>query len=212
MEKNHAILTLYICLILWSIQSKGQPNLKPARIKLSYYANMFINPGLSVGTEIILTEKTTKASKKTVLRSQNNLSRNTWLLNGQVGGYTHLYNHSVLFTNYEIRYSRTTKRGRKFFGGIGLGIERSFLPETYEVTENGTVEKITLPGHFYAGPTISMGMHVKRRFFAAQNELFMEVQVPFLIDYNNTLLPKINVAFGMLINQKQKKQSNEITK
>lgn len=205
MKKNRAIFLLCISLLLWSAKAKAQLTWKHAPIKLSYYSNMLINPGLSIGTEFILKEKTAKASKKIILNSTNNLKKKTWLLHGQLGGYSHIYSHSVLFTNYEIRYRRTTKRGTKYFAGLGLGVERSFLPETYEVKENGTIEKITLPGHFYAGPTLSMGMHIKRRFFATQNELFIEIQVPFLMDYNNTVLPKINFAFGMLIHQKEKK-------
>jgi len=165
---------------------------------------MIINPGLSLGTQYILKEKTNKASNKITQKGFANLKKRTWLLHGQLGAYAHLYNHSVVFTNCEIRYQKTTKRGRRYFAGLGIGLERSFLPETYQVNSDGLVDKVILPGHFYVGPVLSLGNHFKRKFFAAQNEFFIEMQIPFLIDYNNTVLPKINVAFGMLINPKEK--------
>lgn len=203
MNKNHLLFGLCIGFIFLSIDTLGQFNLKNAPIKLSYYSNMLINPGLSVGTEFVLKEKTTKASNKMLLKGKDNLKRKAWLLHGQIGAYTHPYNHSVVFSNYEIRYRKTNKRGRKYFVGLGLGLERSFLPETYEVKANGDINKIPFPGHFYVGPVWSTGMHMKRKFFASQNELFFEIQIPFLIDYNNTVVPKINFSIGMSIHQKK---------
>jgi len=204
MKKSHVLFWLCIGFIFLSIDTLGQFKFKDAPIKLGYYSNMVINPGFSAGTEFVLKEKT-KVSNKILLKSKGNLKKKAWLLHGQIGAYAHLYNHSVIFSNYEIRYRKTNKRGRKYFVGVGLGVERSFLPETYEVTANGDINKIALPGHFYAGPVFSTGIHIKRKFFASQNELFFEIQIPFLIDYNNTVLPKINFAMGMLIHQKEKK-------
>jgi len=172
---------------------------------------MFINPGFSVGTEYVLTEKTANASNKFLLKGKSNLKKKTWFIHGQVGGYTHLYNHSVIFTNYEIRYRKTTKRGRKYFVGLGVGLERSFLPETYEVALNGKINKITLPGHFYTGPVWSAGMHIKRKIFTNQSEFFFEIQVPFLFDYNNTVLPKINFSMGIFLPKKEKIHNHEKT-
>lgn len=207
--KNRKLYCLFLCSFIFTSYSVlGQFSFKEAPKTISYYSNMAINPGLSFGTQYILKEKTGKASKRILRKGFANLKKKTWLLHGRLGAYVHLYNHSVLFTNYEIRYQKTTKRGRKYFAGLGIGLERSFLPETYQVKNDGEVDKIFLPGHFYVGPVLSLGNHFKRKFFSTENELFIEIQIPFLIDYNNTILPKINVAFGMLINSKDK-QINE---
>lgn len=201
--KNNKFFWVLLALIFSSQTLMGQFNFKKSPKTVSYYSNMIVNPGISFGTQYILKEKTAKASDKVTRNRIANLKRKTWLIHGQAGAYAHLYNHTVVFTNYEIRYQKTTKRGRKYFAGLGIHVERSFLPETYTVNADGNVDKIFLPGHFYMGPILSMGNHFKRKFFSAQNELFIEIQIPLLIDYNNALLPKINFAVGMLINSKE---------
>jgi len=179
----------------------AQFSLKNVPIKVGYYSNMFRNPGLSIGTEYVLTEKGAKSSTNTISKGIVNLKKKSWLINTQLGAYTHVYSHSVLFLNSDVRYCKTTPKGRKYFVGLGFSLERSFLPETYEVNANGNIEKIVLPGHFYAGTLLAFGTHFKHRFFKSKNELFAEFQIPLLIGYNNTLLPKINFAFGMLFNR-----------
>lgn len=194
--------------IISALFCKAQLSFKELPIKLGYYSNVFINPGLSVGTEYIFKQKSVPPSKKSLQKKLPDLKKKTWLVSGQFGSYIHLYNHTVVFTNYEVRYRKTTKRGRKFYTGFGLGVERSFLPETYEVKTDGTINKIFLPGHFYFSPVLSFGSQLNNKVLGGQNDMFMEIQIPFLVDYNNTLLPKINLAIGVILNKKKHETAN----
>jgi TM2 domain-containing membrane protein YozV len=164
----------------------------PATFNIGYYGNNLWNPGLNAGIEQpwSFTQNTNKKQRAYTIEK---------FFNADVGFFRDYSRQTPFFTHVGI--NRRRNRENKIHLQMGfspVGIYRSFLPETWEYTVNGTVEKIFLPSRWYYAPVVSMGIG---RFRNNQpgTGWFVEMNLTTLIPYNTYVMPLINVKAGYRI-------------
>lgn len=165
-----------------------------ATLNVSYHGNNLWNPGLNTGIEQpwLVSTKLNKKEKPLVLETY---------FNADLGFFRDFSRQTLLFTHVGInkRRYREEKGGFHYqFGFSPLGISRSFLPETWEYTERGTVEKVFLPGRWYYAPVLSLGMG-KFRQGQPGTGWFVEANITTLMPYNTYLMPLLNIKAGYRI-------------
>lgn len=167
----------------------------------AYYGNMLWNPGLKFGAEYVwrakqIVKTNRKNKTKTITKEK--------ILSGDVGFFWDPQSHVGVFNYYGIIFRRTnSKRNRQLnFKVNPLGYYRSFLPETYAVTESG-VDKVTLPGRNYYAPSFSIGMG-KLQNGKTLKARYVNLNFMFLTPYNTNLSPLISLDFGFRFNGKKR--------
>jgi len=167
-------------------------------INFSYHGNNLWNPGLNAGVEqpwsVIQ-----KASRR-----QKPLTIETYF-NADLGFFRDYSRQTPFFTHLGInkRRYREDKSGFHYqFGFSPVGIYRSFLPETWEYTVNGTVEKVFLPGRWYYAPVVSLGMG-KLHQSQPGTGWFVEMNITTLMPYNTYIMPLLNIKAGYRIPMKK---------
>lgn len=133
------ILTLLLCAAGFSLH--GQ-RLKPNSISFSYLGEMITHPGFKIAANYSLKEwtKNTEGAESSV---QKNI-----LLSPSFGLFYHRRYQTGLLLIPEIQYARQKPNGSFRQFGIGLGYMKTLIPNTYQVKDNGSVEKVTA-GHGY---------------------------------------------------------------
>jgi len=170
------------------------PFTPPATLNLSYHGNNLWNPGLNAGIEQpwSVIQKASRRQKPLIIETN---------VNADLGFFRDYSRQTPFFTHWGItkRRYREDKSGFHFqFGFSPVGIYRSFLPETWEYTVNGTVEKVFLPGRWYYAPVVSMGMGQFRNKQPGTG-WFVEMNLTTLIPYNTYIMPLLNVKAGYRI-------------
>ena len=132
---------------------------KPDGISISYFGEMVTHPGLMLSFDYNL-KSWTKAKKKgdkTILKSLK--------LEPGLGFYYHKRYQTGVLLNTELQFNRQSPKGNFFGYGFGLGYLRTFIPNTFEVSEGGKVEQTTA-GHNYFAPgiffTLGKDLSIKR--------------------------------------------------
>ncbi|MEZ4776230.1 MAG: hypothetical protein R3D00_23855 [Bacteroidia bacterium] len=156
---------------------------------LGYYGNNLWNPGFSFDTDYTFRE--TKADDD---KSRSYLKQ----LSAQVklAGYADPNIYQARFVQAGFRYRKIKPRGFYCMLGISpLGLYRSFLPETYQVSSKGDVTKITIPGRWYFAPEVSAGLG---KVTSIQNPtgVYAHIHLMVLMPYNTYVLPLLNVELG----------------
>ena len=169
---------------------------------ISYFGYNLIKPGLKAGVNFNLRNRTiekftTKKSGKIIDKS----GEGQWLAGSAVGFFWQP-GHISVFNYYEISYKRLRSANQTFnIVGFGPGIYRSVYPETYEVGEDGQVQKKTLSGRTYFAPVVSFGSGKN-----INNPLFQSWQfctnLMFLFDYNTGIVPLLSFELTFNFNQK----------
>ncbi len=165
----------------------------------SYFGNNLWNPGLQVGGEKVVSNNT-----KTKVSENESLTKHLqYYINGNFGFYIDNPTHWALFNNYQINFRRVQEKGKFISIGTGPGIMRTFLPETYRVTDNGDIERVKLPGRLYSAPVISLGVG---RLWKRNNNNAWQFKIHnfWLLNYNNAVLPQIHVEYGYIFGYKSK--------
>lgn len=166
----------------------------PATFNLSYHGNNLWNPGLNAGIE-----QTWSVIQK-VNRRHKPLTIETFF-NVDLGFFRDYSQQTPFFTHFGInkRRYREDKGGFHYQLGFSpVGIYRSFLPETWEYSATGMVEKVFMPGRWYYAPVVSMGIG---RFRNNQpgTGWFIEMNITTLIPYNTYVMPLLNLKAGYRI-------------
>lgn len=165
--------------------------------KGSLLGNQIIYPGINIQAErTLLSREKLKSSKHNkVWKKQRNL-----IATIDLGMYCHPKMFTALINTYGIKYQKITKRSWFYETGVGFGFDRTFLPETYTVKDNGSVKKVFLPGYTYFTPKVDFtwGRQFKKPFLIDQ--LFIKASGLYLLHYNYTNLPTFSVEIGMGIN------------
>lgn len=184
----------------------------PATFNISYHGNNLWNPGLNAGVEQSwsLVQRINKRSRPVVIEK---------FFNADIGFFRDYSRQTPVFTHVGINSRRYRVDKNSFHYQIGfspVGIYRAFLPETWEYTVNGTVEKVLLPGRFYYAPVVSMGIG---RYHQNQpgTGWFVELNITTLIPYNTYIMPLLNIKAGYRIPLKKqivniKTTSDHVTK
>lgn len=214
MARSFLSITLFIISVSSSVYGQKIDSKKTVelpsnfheRIEFSgaYYGNMLWDPGLKFGAEYLWKEKHkekgTKKGTKTISKQK--------ILSGDIGFYLSYHSQVEVFNYYGIIFRRTSsKNNRQFnFKFNPLGYYRSFLPETYEVTE-GSVSNVPLAGRNYYAPSISIGTG-KVRDNKMLKARFINLNFMMLMPYNNSINPMISIDFGYRFNINKRNQTN----
>lgn len=164
--------------------------------KLAYYGNMIFNPGMCFGFEKTLTFKDynfTKTKKQNVITV---LKRKEFLFDANIGMFFDPNSYTAIFSNAGISYRKTKIKSTKSIGLNPIGIYRSILKNTYEVSSNNEVSRLFLAGNTYFAPTINFeyGRLLKQKIL---KESYLASDFMFLFGYNaQTIIPLINIEFG----------------
>lgn len=182
------------------------PERKGLRYNGSYYGNSLWNPGLKVGATYLWKERTTSKTKTRGKKEISKIKKYQLLLAGNLGFYVDPKSHLGVFNHYGISYRKINAEGKQKTIGISpLGYYRSFLPETYEVSENESVRKVTLPGRSYYSPVLTLG-YGKTRGEKKLNEWFFNLNIMILYPYNADFLPLLNLEYGYSFDLKKKQK------
>lgn len=168
---------------------------------VAYSGNIFWNNGLNFGAEYLLVERKKVKNRKRGQRTNTH----EFLINGILGVTTNFSSQTDtgMFTNYGIMWRRTNKKNKQFSIAFNpLGYYRSFLPETYEVTD-ANVEKVFLPGRGYYAPSLTVGIGKQRKDKKITGRYF-NVNLMLRTPYNAGTLPAINLQYGYRFNFKKK--------
>ncbi|MCC5931368.1 MAG: hypothetical protein JJU28_19120 [Cyclobacteriaceae bacterium] len=192
------LVNLACCKLTCAQTPAATSSSQTATLNLSYHGNNLWNPGLNVGVEQpwLVTSKLNRKEKPLTLETY---------LNADLGFFTDYSRQTPVFTHFGInkRRYRDDKGGFHYqFGFSPVGIYRSFLPETWEYTVNGTVEKVFLPGRWYFAPVLSFGMG-KLRQGQPGTGWFLEMNITTLMPYNTYIMPLLNIKAGYRIPMKK---------
>lgn len=170
---KQAIL-LGLCLLLFWNQVPAQS------LSVGYAGNNLWNPGVQVGMNLAI------------------YPGSKWHYTGQLGGFwdpdSYVGAYAQVGIGYEIIVSEVTNIQ---VGIMPLGCFRSFLPETYSVSDLGEVSRITLPGSFYFAP--SLRGRWCRMLRLMEGEWFVGLQGMLLTGYNTYSLPLLQVEAGVSV-------------
>jgi hypothetical protein len=167
----------------------------------SYYGETVWYPGLKVGAEYIISEKKKDIIKTSKKRGEfTKIKTNQIIITGNMGYYWQPHNYSSLFINSAILYRHIINKGFQYNFGISpLGMNTFFFNETYEVSEDGEVKKVSMPTRFFYSPSLIMGLgHTMKN--ERLSAWFLNLHVTGLLPYNNAVNLLAALEFGFRFN------------
>ena len=199
-KKSNTIISISLAIMFAGSSCFAQlDNSDSLRNKLgysvSYYGNNIWNPGLAFGLEYPVFEKEKSFVNK---KGKAKFKKRSILLSGKLAAYWDPQNHVGLINYYGINFRRTNMKRKFINAGISpLSYYRSFLSETYEVDNNGKVERVFLPGRSYYAPTISLGLG-RSKSDKKLHTWFLNMNWSFLMDYNSGVVPFLFIEYGYI--------------
>jgi hypothetical protein len=167
----------------------------------SYYGETGWYPGVKIGAEYIIRE-TKKEKQKTSKKSGEftKIKTNQFIITGNLGYYWQPHNYGSLFINSAILYRHTAHKGFQYNFGISpLGMNTFFFNETYEVSDDGSVDKKFLPTRFFYAPSLIMGLgHTMDK--EKLSAWFVNLDITGLLPYNNAINFLAALEFGFRFN------------
>ncbi len=117
-------------------------------IKIAYEGGMFTHPGFSVGIE-----------RSLGLKKNADGPKNEFRWGGKVGFYFHRRYQTGVFVLPGVSWTKTTPGGFQYGGGFHTGYLRAFIPNTYQVSDAGSVDRKRFFGtnHLAIVPSFSLG-------------------------------------------------------
>lgn len=158
-------------------------------MNFSYHGNNIWNPGFNAGLDYVHTIDNGKN------RKGKEYTRHRYF-NADLGFYVDPGSHTGIFTHFGFNHRKFRDNKLNFNIGISpAGIYRSFLLETYEVSDDGQVSEVTLPGRWYFAPVVTMGMG-KFRNNTPGTGWFFEIDLMGLVPYNSYAMLLMNTKLG----------------
>lgn len=213
---------IFIFLIIsFCAVSKGQLNksryhnkyidttsIKNLNTDFSLYYHTGVKPGLNFSIEYPLSRKVLEKQKRSIFslfgmsntKKRYKIIRKQNIIQGNISSYWHPKNHTGMLLNIQFVRRRISQRGGNIEVGTGLGILRTFLPETYEFKEDG-INKVFLPGRTFITRNYSLS-YGKPIFFLTQRPFvfFVRPSVYILYPYNHMFNISYAVEWGIRIN------------
>ena len=169
-------------------------------LTISYFGNMVFHPGLRTNLEKKWKVKHKHKLKSKKRKGEFTLSKSRELVpTTGIGFYIHPRHYGALFVDGGLKFRKSRSKSykktiKRWHLGTGMGIYRSFLPETYKVTDD-KVKKVFLPGRIYFYPYFEFGL--ERSWRRNPNHAsFFSVNTLFLMPYNTTIMPLLNLQIG----------------
>lgn len=147
---------------------------------IAYYGNNLWNPGIRLGLE----------------KPWPNHSK--WQISSDLGVYLDPGSHAGLFHSYGLHFRHTGVKGRHWQLGMSpLAYYRSFLPNTYTLTSEGTIGQIRLAGRSYFAPTASLRFGAQWEKISFAEACFIGLHLMTLMPYNTYIMPLFNIELGI---------------
>jgi hypothetical protein len=196
--KKLLLLVLFFPMLLFAQEEQPEPMGLNLRYNASYYGNNLWNPGLKVGAAYVFRETHFDGKVKS---GKEKHKMHQFMVTGDFGFFWDPKDFTAVFTYFGVTYRKTNTKGFNYnFGLSPAALYRSFLPETWEVDDEGSVSQVTLPGRFYYAPTLIMGIGKKMKEGKMFNAWFMNLNIMTLIKYNANMMPLLNFEFGYRFN------------
>jgi hypothetical protein len=195
--KKILLLFMFFPILLVAQEAQQKPSGLDIKFNASYYGNNLWNPGLKVGAAYIFKETHWDGESK---KGKEKHKMHQFMINGDLGFFWDPKDFTAVFTYFGVTYRKTNTKGFNYnFGLSPAALYRSFLPETWEVDDEGNVSEVVLPGRFYYAPTLIAGIGKKMngKTFSAW---FMNLNIMTLVKYNANMVPLLNVEFGYRFN------------
>lgn len=194
-------VVLFLLTAKLSAQDDNASFLARTDFKAGYFGDVFSNNGINLGAEYLLREKVKIKEKKKGQKT----TRLQLLLNSSLGYSTNFATQTQngIFAYSGLTLRRVNNKKRELSLEFNpLGIYRSVLPDTYEVSGD-EVRKVTLPGRSYFAPSIAFGIGRFRRD-TKRSGWYLNVQYTVLTDYNADALAIFSLHFGRKFNFNKK--------
>lgn len=124
----------------------------PDRLTLSYFGSHFTHPGFKVEAEKVIWEKAIFKEKRQ--RSK----QHQFIIGPSAGFYSHWRYQKGLFLQLTTGYRHIGHQGFTKEVRLGLGGLQTFIPNTFEVGEDGSLERKRFSGNTYLMPSVSLGL------------------------------------------------------
>lgn len=172
-----------------------QPEFSTSFLKLGYYGNLLINPGLSGGYEFTVGERIKTKTQAKRNRQAVKYKFNRLAVVPSFGFYADPGSNFNTFANIDFLYRRINQKGRTLAIGPGIGYVGSFVSDVYtfsqgNITENG----VGVFGYVAPSVRIEIGRFKTKR--DKPRGWYGALNTHFLLDYNATVLPAPAVEFG----------------
>lgn len=125
-------------------------------VYVSYFGESITHPGLKLGMEYSIWNKTGVRNKK---NGKQLPYRRELLLIGSLSGYVHPRNHVGMLLGGEIGYRNVRKKGFMYEASAGIGYLHTFLQgDTYTVNDHSKVDQVSLAGQPNLSFLLSVGI------------------------------------------------------
>ena len=184
-----------------SLNTKGK-----SCYSLSYTGNNLINPGLAITWEKSIRSKIKSKSKtkKKTGETYTRLKNREFLHELEVGFWNQPNTYGVAFLGYDIAYRRTGYLRIRYKWALGVNYVNTILPTTYSAEEGEAVKKMTLAGRSYIAPHFVMGFgRMTKNPSALLRAWHCNIRGMFLLNYNDIILPMLNLELGVTLNRKK---------
>lgn len=175
---------------LSSVSLYARENEKKLCYKISYYGNNLWNPGFNAGLEYPYSTKeiTDRKERTDILQSAVSVD---------LAFYADPGSHAAILLHSGLKLKKITENALALYIGFSpLGIYRSFLPETYDVSDEWAVTRVNLPGRTYYAPNISFGIE-NRLSRPHLDACFLEMEATTLVPYNTYAMFLLNIKLGV---------------
>jgi hypothetical protein len=124
-------------------------NLRPESLSIAYWGEMISHPGLKAEANYSLKSWEKEKQKKNIVLSPS------------LGVFYHKRYQTGVLPAVGLSYQSVRGAKKTFSGGLDLGYLRTFVPNTYQITEEGLMEGI-VAGHNYLATNVyvSLGRNI----------------------------------------------------
>lgn len=179
-----------LLLVTWALGVSAQtPPSREFSWHVSYIANNALYPGLNAGFEYGLLDKVSLVTRSRKGTSKQYTKVHQLIASGNLGVIWHPRSSTMLINAYTLEYRKTTKRRMQFQIGTGPAYMRSFLPNVYEVSEDGEAEKRFLAGRGYFAHQFFIGFGRYRLGPRSLQWWHVRLVENTIFNYNNSILP-----------------------
>lgn len=173
---------------------------KSHRIYAGYFGNNAIRPGLMSGSELTLKTNTKNKESRKFFFGKKIPRTHTkqWTYNTVSFMYLHPRSHLALGRNWGIGYRKTRTKGWEYsFDIYPVGVQFNLMGETFEVSDDGDVNRKGLNLSAYYTPAIAGGFGKQIKKKEALDAWFVKLHVNGLANYNNTFVPTANLVLAL---------------
>lgn len=132
-----------MCIFL-VISAKGQ-KLAPHSVSVAYWGQMVGHPGIKLQANYHVKEWERVKNKK---NGTEIIKSKALVLSPHLAFFHHKRYQTGITSGLSLAYDVVKSNNKTFSTGLGLGYLRTYVPNTYQISESGQMEK-TLSGHNY---------------------------------------------------------------